>query len=66
MQGGTDPARQAVEVLPFFKPWVHSYAIVMVVSLCGLNIGFLNYPIRLICGAEDFMKLDIAAVVVRQ
>lgn len=55
-----------VEMLPFFKIWVHSHAIVMVVSLCGINISFLNYPIHLICRVEDFMKSDVAAVLVRQ
>lgn len=39
---------------------------VMVVSLRGLNISFLNYPIHLICEVEDFMKADIVAVLVRQ
>lgn len=65
-QGGMDHARQGMEMLLFFKMWVHSHAIVMVVSLCGLNIGFLNYPIHLICRVEDFMKSDIAAVLVTQ
>lgn len=55
-----------MEMLPFFKIWVHSHAIVMVVSLCGINISFLNYPIHLICRVEDFMKSDVAAVLVRQ
>lgn len=53
-------------MLPFFKMWVHFHAIVMVVSLCGLNIGFLNYPIHLICRAENFMKSDTVAVLVKQ
>lgn len=46
--------------------WAHCHITVMVVSLCGLNIGFLNYLIRLICKVEDFMKADIVAVLVRQ
>lgn len=45
---------------------VDSHATVMVVSLCELNIGFLNYPIHLICRVEDFMKSDVVAVLVRQ
>jgi len=61
-----DHACQGIEMLPFFKMWVHSHAVVMVVSLCGLNIGFLNYPIHLIGRVEDFMKSDIVAVLVRQ
>lgn len=54
------------EMLPFFKMWVHFHAVVTVVSLCGLNIGFLNYPIHLICRAENFMKSDTVAVLVKQ
>lgn len=65
-QRGMDHARQGTEMLPFFKMWLHSHAIVTVVSLCGLNIGFPNYPIHLLCRVEDFMKSDIVAVLVRQ
>lgn len=43
-----------------------SAVVKLVVSFCALDIGFLNYPIPLICRVEDFMKLDIVAVLVRQ
>lgn len=66
-QGDVDPfPLQGMKILPFWKAWVHCHVTVMVVSLCGLNIGFLNYPIHLICEVEDFMKADIMAMLVRQ
>lgn len=67
-QGGVDHAfpLQRIKRLPFLKMWVRCYVTVMVVSLYGLNIGWLNYPSCLICEVEDFMKADIVAVLVRQ
>lgn len=57
---------QEMKMLPFLKAWVHCHITVMVVSLCGLNIGFLHYPIHLICEVEGFTKADFVAVLVRQ
>lgn len=65
-QVGMDHACQGIICYCFLKMWVRFHATVMVVSLCGLNIGFFNYPIHLICREEDFMKSDTVAVLVKE